>query len=395
MLVNSYLDFRIATFNFYKGYCLLGSKRDEAFKKAIDFYEKIPDKFEIKLPKFDSNLKFPGDEDKILVPEIKGQEIKGEELIILAYLCNYIGEPYSKMLQEKKRLLKEEVIGNKLNAKLSDQLINKLIDKLSDKLNSKSNNNLIAELNSELKVKLDAEMIDNLIAKLDDKLIECQKKALFYCAHAYKYMKESNKNNNENSKVLSVYTRNYGCAIQRAYGEFECYDKLKAIYKEAFDLDYTNINNFKVRLDLCDAQINDKFGIKFVEPDKDRNPSFSDILSDIPKRISLDHNNSNYLPELEELNFLSAHTKMLHPTESFGYRYACIYFRDMCIFYLACSANYLDCSSKEKAKTYFDKAEENWETVNMISPYDPNRTAERPMTQVLRNDLDALKKLLK
>ena len=95
-----YVYYRIAEFNYYKGYCLKGLERKEAFLKAIKKYELSCQELGAYLPTFNEKLNFPFNEDEY-------EKCTSHPIGISAYLCNTIGEAYSKIVEEKEDLIKE------------------------------------------------------------------------------------------------------------------------------------------------------------------------------------------------------------------------------------------------------------------------------------------------
>lgn len=95
-VVQQYLEYRIAEFNFYSGYCCDFSERKKYFDRAVKIYLKIHDFFGAKLPAYEENQLFP---------HIKYKECSKDFLEISAYFCNSIGEAYSKIIQIKEKIL--------------------------------------------------------------------------------------------------------------------------------------------------------------------------------------------------------------------------------------------------------------------------------------------------
>lgn len=265
-------------------------------------------------------------------PDITYLPCLGEEYDISAYFCNSMGEAYSKIVEIKNELVADRI--------LKEEIIK-----------------------------------------------EYGLKAVFYCAYADYW------------KVNSVYKRDKGCAIERMYGEnlFLYYDELEKEYKEALKLDFKNKNNFKVLVSLYDKKVNHILKIASVTlPAKREIPlcdkKFADTWTELDEKSKGD-----ILKLLCDIHTLSEQAKALHSSESVGYQYDCIYYRDMCAIY----GNHtreknLDMvvKMKKKAKTYLSKAEENWIILNILAPYNKDKPRVNPMTQILRDDLDNLKKLL-
>lgn len=253
---------------------------------------------------------------------------------ISAYFCNTIGEAYSKIEQEKKNLKKEKVP--------------------------------------------------------EERLELYGLKAVFYCAYANYW------------RTKSVYKRNLGCAIERTYSEclMDHYEELKDIYTSALLLDSKNINNFKNLVSLYDKYVNSILGIGPVTLPNSRKPALcSREFAYKIKNLTLDPDKQfpEVLAVLKNIHIVSKQAKAVHSSESIGYQYDCIYYRDMCMIY----GNHMDETEpheiekmKVQAKAYLDQAEENWMILQVLAPYDSERPKENPMTRILRNDLDDLRRLL-
>lgn len=96
--VKLYLNFRIAEFHFYMGYCCHGQERATHFIKAIETYKMYKDKFNADIPEYKPDETYPN----ILYLSCKGDPS------ISAYFCNSIGEAYSKIEQDKDQLKQEK-----------------------------------------------------------------------------------------------------------------------------------------------------------------------------------------------------------------------------------------------------------------------------------------------
>ena len=94
--IKTYLQYRIADFCYYKGYCIQGPDREQAFLCAIDGYEKTYRELGAYVPCFISRIEYP----------IKSNEYEGcstPQLGISAYVCNSIGDAYSKIVEDKEK----------------------------------------------------------------------------------------------------------------------------------------------------------------------------------------------------------------------------------------------------------------------------------------------------
>ncbi len=316
-----YLNFRIAEFHFYMGYCCLGKECASHFLEAIKRYRECADDFQADIPQFDYSEIYPNIK---FLPCKKNNEIS-------AYFCNSIGEAYSKIVHNNK--------GD--GEKCSDN---------------------------------------------DIKLYSSQ--AVFYCAYAIHW----------GSKTC--YIRNYGCAFELHYGkqifvDDNLYGVICSEYETALKREPENISNFKNKVSAYDKYVNNILSIEFVHLPSRRIPSLdSTEFATIWKNIRQKEEVATTLESIRKL----AHTiKTLFPGDGIGYQYACIYFRDMCAIY---GNHTLETDEavitrmKQAASRYLEQAEENWSVLNIVSSYDPYKPYENPMTQILRNDLDDLKKLL-
>lgn len=98
--IRQYLLFRIAEFNYYQGYCLKGIERKDAFLYAIKLYDLSCKELGAFVPNFNKKLSFPFKDDEY-------EKCDSHPLDISAYMCNTIGDSYSKIVEEKKDLIKE------------------------------------------------------------------------------------------------------------------------------------------------------------------------------------------------------------------------------------------------------------------------------------------------
>ena len=90
--LKTYLNFRIAEFKYYSAYCLTGEDKDRKFKEAIDLYFQVKDGFNCNIPDF----------KHIETKNLNTFEYEGcskGQLDISAYMCNSIGDAYSKIIQ--------------------------------------------------------------------------------------------------------------------------------------------------------------------------------------------------------------------------------------------------------------------------------------------------------
>lgn len=96
-----YLNYRIAEFNFYKGYCV-NIERKECYENSIKIYFDYYSDFGAQVPKFDDNFVYS--KNSFVKPFVAD-----ENRTITAYMCNSIGESYSKILQIKNELTKNNL----------------------------------------------------------------------------------------------------------------------------------------------------------------------------------------------------------------------------------------------------------------------------------------------
>lgn len=90
--LNLYLSHRMAELKFYSGYCCDKSEREDCFNEAIKLYLQNSSDFGAFLPEFNPTE---------LYPNIDYRKCSKSSRKISAYLCNSIGESYSKIIQEK------------------------------------------------------------------------------------------------------------------------------------------------------------------------------------------------------------------------------------------------------------------------------------------------------
>lgn len=94
-VIKQYLNYRIAEFSFYSGYCCSHADRENFFIDAITIYQSVYCFFDAQLPVFEVDQEFPN---------INYKECKNNNAKISAYFCNSIGEAYSKIIQIKNRI---------------------------------------------------------------------------------------------------------------------------------------------------------------------------------------------------------------------------------------------------------------------------------------------------
>ena len=99
-MISEILNYRIGDFCFYKAYCCQGKERLTLAQKAIDQYLNSLNLFNISIPDYEYQ------EEYIPVEYIACP--KGKKRIS-AYICNAIGEAYSKIIQEPTKLLLEGI----------------------------------------------------------------------------------------------------------------------------------------------------------------------------------------------------------------------------------------------------------------------------------------------
>ena len=96
-VIKQYLEYRIGDFYFYKAYCEKDTDRRDLALLAIEQYIKSAKLFDVVIPEYmEQNEYLPQEYE--LCP--------GGQKRIGAYLCNAIGEAYSKIVQNAKNLLK-------------------------------------------------------------------------------------------------------------------------------------------------------------------------------------------------------------------------------------------------------------------------------------------------
>ena len=96
-----YIAYRMADFYFYKGYCVSGKERLKSFLFSADGYLKTASALSANLPEYDSKATYPYDN--------KYEGCSASQLKISAYVCNSIGESYSKIIQIKDKLLSDKI----------------------------------------------------------------------------------------------------------------------------------------------------------------------------------------------------------------------------------------------------------------------------------------------
>lgn len=96
-----YLSYRIGEFCFYKAYCksVVATEVKILFEKAINQYENSMDLFNVRIPNFDADKEYPR-----IVSEESPENRK-----ISYYMCNTIGEAYSKIIERSASLRKAGV----------------------------------------------------------------------------------------------------------------------------------------------------------------------------------------------------------------------------------------------------------------------------------------------
>lgn len=93
-----YLNYRIAEFNFYSGYCCEGDERAEKFLDSIKIYKELATDLGANLPEYKENeMKYP-------IATYEG--CNKSSLAISAYICNTIGEAYSKIIEKRELIHK-------------------------------------------------------------------------------------------------------------------------------------------------------------------------------------------------------------------------------------------------------------------------------------------------
>lgn len=224
--------------------------------------------------------------------------------------------------------------------------------------------------------------IDNKCS--DDKIEEYGAKAVFYCAYA------------TNWESRAVYRRNFGCALERHYGqkafeEISLYKTLCSEYRTVIKMEPKVISNYKNIVSAYDKHVNNILGIASVKLPDHRIPTLDS--AEFAEKWKNTVRKKDVELTLDSIKRWADIIKTLFPNDGIGYQYACIYFRDMCVIFgnhrLETDKSVIS-QMKQKAKHYWEQAEKNWKILNIVSPYDK----ENPMTQILRDDLDDLKNLL-
>ncbi len=88
--LKTYLEFRKAEFSFYSGYCLTGERKQKAFITAAEIYLSVANGLNANLPKY---------KETVEIEEIDYEGCNSDQLEISAYMCNTIGEAYSKTIE--------------------------------------------------------------------------------------------------------------------------------------------------------------------------------------------------------------------------------------------------------------------------------------------------------
>lgn len=99
--ISLYLSYRIGEFCFYKAYCksVVATEVKTLFEKAINQYKNSMDLFNVRIPNFDADKEYPR-----IVSEESPENRK-----ISYYMCNTIGEAYSKIIERSASLRKAGV----------------------------------------------------------------------------------------------------------------------------------------------------------------------------------------------------------------------------------------------------------------------------------------------
>lgn len=184
-IIELYLDYREATFNFYSGYCRKGVERYTEFLNAIKIImEKCWNVFGLPglnykkdFEKIISDIEYKENFEKSM-SKILQDNIKNETKRMAIFLANTIGEAYSKIAEDYKELI-----------------------------NKDDSNGFKITLND---------------------IKECALKAIFYCSYAVK-------SSEDDAKKREVYYRNLGCAYER-------YDRILAsINKKTMSIEYASL----------------------------------------------------------------------------------------------------------------------------------------------------------
>ncbi len=96
--LRAYILFRKAELLFYSGYCLSGNEKRIAFEEAIQLYFESANKLNANLPDFKELVEFK---------KITYEGCSLNQVEISAYMCNTIGEAYSKIIES---LAKDDVL---------------------------------------------------------------------------------------------------------------------------------------------------------------------------------------------------------------------------------------------------------------------------------------------
>ncbi len=159
-IVIDFIKYRLACFYFYKGYCVRGDDRKNCFIEAINYFIQSKSLFDAYIPEYHDYNR----DDELGLAYCKDSQKK-----MSAYICNSIGESYSKIVEDMKRIY----------------------------------NNISNE-------------------DIQETITLYGKKAIFYCTYAVSW---------DNSR--ETYMRNLGCAIERTRGAITEYDVLMNKYKNA------------------------------------------------------------------------------------------------------------------------------------------------------------------
>lgn len=291
-----YLNYRIAEFNFYKGYCV-NIERKECYENSIKIYYKYYSDFGAQVPKFVDNFVY-----------LKNSFVKfyvaDENRTITAYMCNSIGESYSKIIQIKNELIK-----------------------------------------------------NNLCSIID--IQEMERKAVFYCLCANYLVAKSVYKRNFGCVLERVYgicsehkdeiLRIYSDALNLDANNINNFINLlsayrKIIYKDIHILDLPEPD--VGALQLCD-NIN----------------SFSELWKKTPIN---DRNEARQFLNL--LHIFAKRAKTLHARSYVGFEYECFYYCVISLISLSDhNGSTIDDDSKN-LRQYISFAEENLEILQMLKP---------------------------
>ena len=99
-MIENFLQYRIGDFCFYKAYCCQGKERLDLAERAIEQYVKSLDLFGISIPEYEYQEEY--------IPNEYALCPKGKKCIC-AYICNAIGESYSKIAEDFRNLLRDNI----------------------------------------------------------------------------------------------------------------------------------------------------------------------------------------------------------------------------------------------------------------------------------------------